>query len=219
MTGRKFGRLTAIAREGSNRSGVSLWRCRCDCGAEPLILGVNLRRGDTRSCGCLHREKARQTAMSLTKHGEKRRGQPQTKEFQAWVAMNTRCSNPRQHRYERYGGRGITVCERWRHSFQQFLADVGRAPSKAHSLDRIDNDGHYEPGNVRWATKREQTLNSTHARMITFGSETLPLVDWARRVNIQSQTIAARIDVLRWPIERALNTPVKRHSPKTPRPI
>lgn len=134
------------------------------------------------------------------KHGETHR----TKEWRAWNAMIRRCLYPSMQRYSRYGGCGITVCERWRHSFENFLSDMGRAPSASHTLDRIDNDWNYEPSNCRWATRSTQIRNSTKARWITFNGKTQTIGDWARELGINRQTIQMRLDARKWPVDRAL---------------
>ena len=139
-------------------------------------------------------------------HGESRRG-GRTKEWRAWNAMIRRCIYPSMDRYEHYGGRGITVCDEWRHSFPTFLASVGRAPTDEHQLDRIDNDGDYEPQNVRWATRSENIRNSRKARHITHQDETLTIGDWSGRTGINRQTIQMRLDRYGWSVERALTTP------------
>jgi hypothetical protein len=138
---KRFGRL--VVRD---YAGGTKWVCICDCGAHRIVSGASLRGGKTRSCGCLARDVA-------TKHGMSR-----SKEYNAWKSMKARCFNPRHQAYENYGGRGITVCEKYL-PFEGWFPDVGLAPSPDHSLDRIDNDGNYAPGNVHWATRSEQTRN------------------------------------------------------------
>lgn len=130
-------------------------------------------------------------------------GLTRTPEYRAWASMKQRCTNPRVRSWSNYGGRGITVCERWSNSFEFFLEDMGPRPTPAHSLDRIDNDGHYEPGNCRWATASEQRRNDRNNRPITFAGETLPLIQWAQRTGITARTIGDRLD-RGWPVERAL---------------
>jgi hypothetical protein len=158
--GNVYGRLTVLAR-AETVGNMLTWRCRCSCGNETVAYGSNLRRGHSRSCGCL---KIEVTLTRCTTHGEARHGKL-TPEYRAWAALINRCENPQNPRFKDYGGRGITVCERWRSSYETFLADMGRRPSPRHSLDRIDNNGHYEPANCRWATASEQRRNQR--RMIT----------------------------------------------------
>ena len=143
------------------------------------------------------------------RHGDTASGS-RTKEWRAWNAMIRRCTYPSMDRFPRYGGRGIRICSEWRASYEAYLRDVGRAPSSAHQIDRINNDGNYEPGNVRWATRSEQIRNSAKARPLTLNGETHLIGEWAARVGINRQTIQMRLDRYGWPIERALATPVQR---------
>lgn len=142
MTGRQCGRLTVIERsQRANATGAIFWRCRCECGNEIEASGVLLRNGQTRSCGCLH----------IT------HGMTLSPEYRVWRSMHQRCTNPKHVRYERYGGRGISVCERW-NSFENFFADMGARPAGL-TLERIDNHKGYGPGNCKWATWSEQNRN------------------------------------------------------------
>jgi hypothetical protein len=153
ISGKRFGRLVAIARIGIDERNNALWRCQCDCGATAVIAGSNMRRGATSSCGCLRRETS---SAQSRKHGLA--GIP---EWRIWSGMRARCSNPNNKAYKWYGARGIKVCERWcgPDGFMNFIADMGRRPSPNLSIDRIDNDGNYEPGNCRWATAKQQSQN------------------------------------------------------------
>ena len=164
LTGQQFGELTVLKHAGSTtgKGQMALWLCQCSCDKNKLVtvVGGNLRNGTTRSCGHLRADVTRELK---TKHGH-RAGQKGdhrvTPEYTAWLEMNRRCNNPSFIGFANYGGRGIKVrYAKWRTSFETFLADVGYRPSKRHSLDRIDNDGHYEPGNVRWATRKQQAEN------------------------------------------------------------
>ena len=146
LEGQVFGRLTVLAFAGV-KDTLSRWLCKCECRNKVIVIGRNLRSGVTKSCGC-------QKGNGKTTHGQSQR----TKEYRAWSAMLTRCYNTKQKTYGYYGGRGVTVCERW-HSFEAFFEDVGKAPAPEYSIDRIDPDGNYEPLNVRWATKAEQSSN------------------------------------------------------------
>lgn len=144
--------------------------------------------------------------MAKTKHGEAYKGQ-ESAEYRSWRAMKNRCTNPNNAAYPRYGGRGIAVCARW-DSFENFLFDMGRRPSPKHSIDRINNDGDYEPGNCRWATSSQQNSNYSRNRWLTLDGETRLLSEWSVQTGIPETTIAARIDAYGWPIEAALQTPV-----------
>lgn len=125
-------------------------------------------------------------------------------ERQVWKAMKERCLYPKHKSYPFYGGRGIRVCEEWVNSFDQFIADMGPRPSLGHSIDRIDNNGHYEPGNCRWADRRTQMGNRSTALKITFGGRTMCRAAWARELGIHSYTLKHRLK--RWPLEKALTT-------------
>lgn len=150
IAGRRFGRLEVISLiESSNQR--RFWQCKCDCGVEKIVEGHSLRRGKVLSCGCLLRETTRDRSRT--------HGLTKSRTHVIWVAMKQRCTNPKTKRYDLYGGRGITVCDRWMHSFENFLADMGEVPDGL-SLDRFpDVDGNYEPGNCRWATDVEQVYN------------------------------------------------------------
>ena len=153
LLGQKFGRLTVVSFAGS-RGGRGYWKCTCECGGEATVRAHYLRSSHTRSCGCLQREK---NILRLLTHGESRGRW--TKEYRAFNGMKARCLNPKCKKYALYGGRGITISEGWLHSYPAFLSYIGRAPSPKHSIDRIDPNGNYEPGNVRWATSSEQRRN------------------------------------------------------------
>jgi hypothetical protein len=163
-TGQRFGRLLVICRVSQKIEKHTRWLCRCDCGTEKVLLSDNFaRKGQpTKSCGCYKTQYP--PALS---HGDTRNGVTSS-EYRSWYAMRQRCTNPRDPRWKHYGDRGITVCDRWK-LFENFLADMGRRPPgwssrrAMFSLDRINNDGNYEPGNCRWATQKEQVKNTRKA--------------------------------------------------------
>lgn len=206
LSGRTFGRLTAVGpiRKVKDKSGRSLivWQCRCSCGNVIETRSCNLISGDTASCGCLHIDTV---VARSTKHGHAKRS-GESPEFSAWARMVSRCEQPSMRNYAYYGGRGIKVCDRWRHSFSAFLEDMGPKPTRRHSIDRIDFDGDYEPSNCRWATHLEQMANTRRNRMLTAFGETLHMQEWCRRMGIKQQLLWDRLST-GWPIEKALTTP------------
>lgn len=158
--GDKFFRLTAISRIGSDHRGSNLrWLFRCECGNETAAVVAHVRNGHKKSCGCYAHEVRTEVGKRVNlKHGKARRGNI-IPEYIIWQGMIARCENPKSISFKNYGGRGISVQEPFRSSFDSFLAEVGPRPSPSHSIDRIDNDGNYAPGNVRWATRLEQSKN------------------------------------------------------------
>jgi hypothetical protein len=159
LTGQRFGFLVAIEPAPPLR-GLTAWRCLCDCGAETIALTDRLKRGGRKSCGC----RAGFGGGRPVSHGHCRKSGA-SPEWQTWNAMLVRCSSPGAANYQIYGGRGIKVCDRWRDGFEAFLADMGPRPSPKHSLDRIDPNGNYEPGNCRWATAKEQAFNRRNNKL------------------------------------------------------
>lgn len=160
LTGQRFERLIVIARAGSTKAGLARWLCRCDCGQEKIVTNSNLRLGHVKSCGCYNRE------LVLAKnfrHGHAGRDR-QSAEYICWARMKDRCFKPESVSYKYYGARGITVCAEWNDSFEAFLRDMGRKPSPRLTIERKDNDGNYEPGNCKWATRLEQRHNRRDAR-------------------------------------------------------
>jgi hypothetical protein len=154
LTGQKFGRLTVIERAANDPRGRARFLCRCECGETLIARATHLKDGATSSCGCLRRDLSKvATRERFTTHGLST-----SVEYDAWRNMKDRCLNPNHPQWKDWGGRGITVCAEWRASFQRFYADMGPRPDGL-SLDRIDNDGNYEPGNCRWATRLEQRRN------------------------------------------------------------
>lgn len=156
ITGKTFGRLTVVALSNARtKAGTAAWYCDCKCGNKAVLVeGASLRNGHSKSCGCLKAEKVK---FNATRHGHARHSQ-RSGEYRSWMSMKTRISDLSYHAFNRYGGRGITICDRWM-IFENFLADMGPQP-KGTSLDRYpNNDGNYELGNCRWASRKEQRAN------------------------------------------------------------
>jgi len=158
IVGEKFGRLVVVRLSRKRGLGNQLyWLCRCNCGVEVYICGNNLKSGKTRSCGCLRVERSRSQRFQ--------HGFSETREYQCWLNMLARCYNVRRDDYQWYGLRGVKVCKRWRNSFEVFYKDMGKCPPGL-TLERIDNDGNYEPGNCKWATQAEQNRNKRRRRIV-----------------------------------------------------
>ena len=182
--------------------------CECDCGKRKVISMKALRSGATTSCGCRIGKVASERQL---RHGHARHGRV-TRTYKTWLGMKDRCNNPNNRAYGNYGGRGITVCERWRgeNGFENFLEDMGTKP-KGLSLDRIDNNGNYEPGNCRWATSKQQARNYRRNHNITFRGQTKTLREWSEETGINYGTLSKRIR--NWPIEKALTHPAREARP------
>lgn len=163
---------------------VTKLRCICDCGKEITVRAGDAKSGNTSSCGCLRVENT--TAMRTT------HGMTNSDEYKNWSDMKKRCSSKKSKRYARYGGRGISVCDRWANDFMAFYEDMGPRPSKGHEIDRINNDGNYEPGNCRWATKSENMMNTGRAMIIDYKGERLPLKVVAALTGVQYGTLYYR---------------------------
>lgn len=198
VIGQRFGRLVVTEERGVNNDSRKQWLCRCDCGVSRVVVGRQLLIGSTRSCGCLRRE----TTIRL----KSTHGLCDLREHNIWANMLARCRNPKNKFYDRYGGRGITVCDRWK-SFANFYQDMGSAPG-GYSIDRIDNDGDYEPSNCRWATSREQSANSTLVHLVEFDGQQLPIAEWSRRFGVPAARIGKRL-ASGWDAEQAITRPVR----------
>lgn len=201
LTGQTFGMLTVLGYAGSQRSKANtlqLWWCLCTCGKTIKTVGARMLVGNTVSCGCKKKR---------LRHGHAGKANL-TPEYRAWIAMRRRCYNTKTKDYPFYGGRGITVCDRWRDSFDNFLADVGSRPSDSHTLDRIDSDGPYEPSNCRWDTRLTQSRNRRNNVHITYQGETLCVGEWAKRVGLSTGTLFGRLKN-GWTVEQALTIPLR----------
>ena len=198
ITGQRFGRLFAISFSHVNSGRRAVWNCLCDCGNQCQVEGTKLTTGRTKSCGCLRPDAARENNST---HGYSTHYL-----WNTYAKMIARCYAPSDKSYKRYGARGIVVCERWRESFANFIADMGERPTGC-SLDRVDNDGPYSPENCRWATITQQNTNTRQNHRITFGGEALTITEWAKRLNISERTIRSRLRY-GWPIDRVLSEEV-----------
>lgn len=183
LTGQKFTRLTVI-RPVPKTKGRVAWECLCDCGNVHFSSALHLKNGHTQSCGCLAKERS---SEANTTHGLS--GHPA---YDVWVAMCQRCTNPNNPWFHRYGGRGIKVCERWQSS-SAFLEDMLSTWAKGLTLDRIDNDGDYEPGNCRWVTQAEQMSNRARTIRAEVNGESLTVPELSQRYGVRSNTIRARL--------------------------
>lgn len=197
ISGERFGRLTAVRLVGLKPTA---WLCVCECGTEKTVLLSNLRAGKQLSCGCYR-------AQRSTKHGK--HGAPI---YRVWNAMTQRCGNPNDRHYADYGGRGIAVCAEWL-EFSKFYEYVGDQPPNM-TLDRIDNDRGYEPGNVRWVTRKVQSRNTRVTTMLAFGGRTQSLDDWADELGVSRERIRGRLR-RGWDVAAALTSPYRSACPKT----
>lgn len=176
MTGLTFGRWTVVsASPGHVPGAIRKWTCLCSCGTTRDVEGASLRRGQSTSCGCMRRSNKSRTRL-----------------YFVWRGMRNRCYDAQGTAFMDYGGRGITVCARWLASFEDFVADMGPRPPGT-SLDRIDVDGNYEPGNCRWATKEQQDNNKRATVMVEYDGRMMPAAAWSKELGIKLKTITARV--------------------------
>ncbi len=194
-TGQTFGKLLVLRFMGLDKRHQSLWECQCVCGNLKIVRGECLSSGNV--AVCCH-------SCALTIHGHTIEGSV-APEFQTWKNMLARCKSTRKRDRIYYLDRGITICERWKASFANFLADMGGRQSALHSIDRIDNNGNYEPGNCRWATAAQQSDNRGITKLFTLGNESRTATDWARKIGIGRSAMIKRLR--KWPLERALTDP------------
>lgn len=203
ISGQTFSRLTVVAFAGQDAGHLALWECRCECGTVKVLRGSDLRGGQVKSCGCLFASdefRERFTTHDMT----------HSPEYTSWRSMIERCENPEASNYDLYGGRGISVCERWRQSFEAFFEDMGPRPD-GHTLDRKEGDGNYEPGNCRWATRTQQQRNRRNTIWLSINGERKPLAEWAEIGGLPIETLRHRVNYLKWSAEKAVFQPLQKH--------
>jgi hypothetical protein len=207
MTGTKWGKLTVISRDIRPGGKRVLWHCVCECGNKTVVDGVHLRDGHTKSCGCIRRDQVRQMGYAKKTHGHSINGK-MSKEYNVWHSMKQRCDCQNHKSFKDYGGRGITVCSRWKNSFEAFFADMGTRPA-GHSLERKDNYDNYGPKNCVWATQKQQSRNRRSNKLLAYRDETLCLAEWSDRLGGGCNLVGLRLRA-GWSVERALTEPVHR---------
>jgi hypothetical protein len=181
LIGKRFGRLVVLKFDGLKNGCRSMWKCICDCGDISIIDANSLKEGSSKSCGCLQKELV---VKLMTTHGfgsSKNR----VPEYTLWINIKARCYNKNNPDYKKWGAKGVSMCDRWLNSFEDFFEDVGRRPSDIHSLDRYPNkSGNYEPGNVRWATSKEQARNTIRNRIIKYDNKEMIVSDWLKVLKV-----------------------------------
>ena len=202
LTGQRFGRLVALKYVGKTNNGNAKWECQCDCGNIAVVASYCLRSGQTRSCGCLAKERHEAGTHGQTKGGK------HSRLYRIWSGMKTRCFNHnQQYAYGKYGAKGITMCDEWRNSFESFMKwAMDNGYNDTLTIDRINPYGSYCPENCRWETQTEQQNNRSNNHRITFDGETHTVAEWARIKGLSHSAITHRLD-RGWPIERIMNTP------------
>lgn len=200
MLGMRFERLVVLKQAASDSNGNAKWHCQCDCGEKTISYGFNLRNKESKSCGCHSRDILIKNA---TKHGMSK-----SPTWTSWSDMKSRCLNKNNVRYRHYGGRGIKICKRWVHSFENFIADMGERPSPNYTIDRINNDGNYEPNNCRWATYTEQNNNRKNTLWVIYKNNKMSLQQSIRAAGcvVTWHTASQRIG-RGWTVDKAVETP------------
>lgn len=204
LSGQRYGRLTVVSYAGKEpKHNRATWNCRCDCGKEIVVISNKLTGGVTQSCGCLFLE--RRGAGNRT-HGE-----THTRLYTIWKGMRHRCYSKSRREYPSYGGRGIMVCPEWRDDFLAFRDwAMANGYDDTLSIDRIDNDGNYEPANCRWADTKQQNNNRRSNRPITYSGQTMTITEWSEQTGIPFHVLSQRLGRMGWSVEKALTTPVDR---------
>jgi len=184
LSGNTFGRLIAVGPVGRGKNGHIEWLCICICASDVIVLATDLSRKHTTSCGCYNKQRVKESATSHGMYG--------SPEYNSWRGMRYRTTNTDAPNWHMYGGRGIKCCEKWGR-FENFFADMGKMPSKTHTIDRIDNEGDYTPDNCRWATHKQQARNRRSNHILTYKGRSLCVTEWAEIIGIKPNTIFYRI--------------------------
>ena len=213
MIGHRFGRLVVKSEYRRPSDNRKVWTCVCDCGNEKTAVAKDIRRGSTSSCGCLCAERSSQRIIArCLRHGHARDFK-ETRIYRVWSSMLGRCRNKNHPNWHRYGGKGITVCERW-FVFENFLEDMGERPDGL-SIDRYPNNaGNYEPGNCRWATPKQQVANRTTSHKLEAEGKVQTIGEWADEKGLPYIQLHRRLSK-GWPVDRALNKPLEYRKPRT----
>lgn len=193
LTGKKYNHLSVISLQ-ERRKNATMWLCLCDCGKNTVVDSRNLKTGHTKSCGCWNLQAKKNRKIHGESHG--------SQEWYTWVSMKARCLTPNNKYYSYYGGRGIKICHRWLESYQNFLQDMGRAPSNNHSIDRIDVNGDYEPLNCRWATAKQQANNKRKTKRIEFNGQLKTISEWCDELGLDYGLTRQRINRDKMPLEK-----------------
>lgn len=204
LTGQRFGRLVAVRHE-ITQGRKTFWLCRCDCGKDVLVGYGDLKSENTKSCGCLRREKSADCLRDKsTIHG-----MFGTRLYHIWDGMKARCENKKHIAYKNYGGRGITICDEWRNSFEAFYDwAMSHGYQENLTIDRIDNNGNYCPENCRWATTKEQASNKRNNHRITINGQTKTVSEWSKETGLSKDLIRYRVKA-GWPVEKLFIEPTK----------
>lgn len=205
LKGQRFYMLTAIQRVGTDKEHNALWECTCDCGNVTIVPAAKLKNGHTKSCGCYHKNYIGNLSR---KHSE-----THTRLYTIWANLKRRCLNPNDTRYKSYAGRGIGICNEWRNSYESFARWAkNNGYTDNLSLDRINNNGNYEPSNCRWTTNIVQCNNKRNNLNITWCGKTQTVTQWERELDFKKGTLYSRIFVYHWDVQKAFTHPLKKRT-------
>ena len=201
MTGQKIGRLLVLERAENDKDGKAMWKCRCDCGNDCVVLGAYLRNGNTKSCGCLWYDSIK---ASITKYGEY-----YTRLRHIWQGIKTRCYNKNEKFYNYYGGKGVKLCEEWKDfmTFKKWAIEIGYNDNL--TIDRIDVNGDYCPENCRWVDQKSQCNNRSNNVLIEWNGQKKTLSQWCEMSPLTYKQVYPRYHNLKWSLEKSLFTPIK----------